>query len=294
MPTVASAGTTDASFLAMLRSDLGDYPTFQTETLTGDGATTIMKATQVPIHDTDPLISLTVSGTPWTIVSNRSALSGGTQVAIDYDRGHLFFGQAPGNAASISFQHYSVRYRDPKLSDALGKGLRKIFPKIGQTYTSVISSVTNQWEYALPTPDFNDPRTRILMVEKQENSPTETYHPFATWLRVGLNQIRLTDSGDMTPGTNFRITYWGPYRSLSDMEDQLQGLPILYAKYWLLSNKEIERSIASTASITQDAGANQAGSQNQLALSFLQEFRDWMAELTRPMGFTRIRSTYGV
>jgi hypothetical protein len=193
---------------------------------------------------------------------------------------------------NITFTHYRVRWRDSKILAALGAGLRLIFPRIGQTYTTVFQTATNIWEYSLP-PDFNDPRTRITSVELQEVPyMTERYHPITTWRRVGLNSIKLSDGGDLPPGTNIRVTYWGPYRSLSDLEDQLQWLPVLYAKYKLLSDKEALRARGDIAAITQDAGANQPGTQMTVALAYLQEFNDALLQLKRGVRINRVTSTY--
>ncbi|HXA90653.1 MAG TPA: hypothetical protein VNW96_19215 [Mycobacterium sp.] len=287
MPSsIASGGITEQSLLLRLRADLQDPPLPYKETWTGDGVTTNLRVQQWPIYDAnsgDYPLTVTVAGVAATPKGARSLLSASTDVFVEYDTGWLYFQTAPANAASVVCQHYRVLFTDARLLNAVNEGLRQLCPHLMRWTNYTFQLAVNQWEYALPLPDFQSPYTRIVKVEVQEiPAATEPFFVEARWRRVALNTIKIHESQWFTPGATCRVQYWTPYQAISDVDPQNQDLPLLYAKGRLMIDKEMIRARFDQAQAQGQAEQNNPpGASANAGMTILQEFRQQVQERKR-------------
>jgi len=304
VPTPASAGIGDQIFLAQLRSDLRDLPIFTKQQLSADGVQLVYRAQQFPIYDGDAYgAGLSIfsvyggaSGTTFQALKGAfSDLTALNQVFIDFETGFMYWAVAPpAGSNNVILNCRKVRWTDRQMLFALYSGLRALFPKVFKWYTDTsITMQTNVYEYNLPQ-RFWDPRVRITMVEVQEiPSTTERFRIVRSWRRVGNTVLQIPISQRFSPGSVARITYKGPVESLSDLDQQSQELPILYAKWQLLSNVEGPRARMDSAPQVQAENANQPNVSMQAALQYLQQFNRLLEQM--PMvqpSFVPTVSTY--
>ncbi len=282
--TASSAGISDDVFIHQLREFMEDMPLFTPQQVSPNGVLTEYKLNKFPVYDSDPYLTVTVNGVVQALAPSRTGIAPGA-VFVDYENGWMFWGTAPPSGTyNIQIRMSTVRWRSEKMLEALNTGLRMMFPQVWQTITDTsITIVTNQYDYPLPVV-FNDPRVSLIGVEFQEY-PNSTYRfrPLGTYRRVGNVTLQVPGANSLPPGTNLRLTYAGPYKSLSDLEDQLTPLPIWYAKGYLLSNKEIVRVRYSTSNVTQDEAANPVGSSQNAGQFFFNQFYQALNQLKRPM-----------
>lgn len=293
--TASSAGTSDLLFVQRCRDFLEDQPLFSPEQISSNGTSTEYRVSQFPILDNDTQLSIKVGATSQTLVADRAGLASANQVYVDYESGWLFWNTAPTSGTNnIQIRKSRVRWRNEKILDALGAGLRAMFPVVWQTQTDTsIAMSVNQWDYTLPT-IFNDPRICLYEVEVLVVPQAyERYQPIGRWRRVGNTILQLPTSQYYPPGSTVRLTFAGPYQSLADLEDQLLQLPLWYAKGVLISNKEIVRVRFDSASATQDQQTAPVGSLQNAGTFFLRQFETELARLHRPMPMAPPLVTYG-
>lgn len=302
--TLSSAGLSEELFIRQIRDDLEDPDIFVgTETLTANGSSTVYRCSQFPIYDGDMYgaQSGTVPGT-WVITDNntvqtlveKTGLSAGANhVNVNYRTGMLIFGAAPVNTHVISVTHSKCRWLDRQISKAINDGLRAMFPKFNQWQSDTsITLATNQWEYTLP-PIFADPRVRIVQVEVQDIPATvNRFVPLSGWRRVANNVLQIPGSQLFSPGSVIRVQYNGPYQNVSELDAQVQNIPILYAKGMLLLNKEGPRARADQAAVTQNEGANPPGTQSNAGVAFLRQFETELARVPTPPRHAGFITTY--
>jgi hypothetical protein len=139
---------------------------------------------------------------------------------------------------------------------------------------------------------WKDPRTRIIAVEAQEiPAATERYWRLHGWERFNLNQIRIPASQAFTPGAQVRVRYWGPYRSISELEEQPRDLVLLYAKGKLLYDKGAQAARFDQPQPSQDA--KQRDQSNIAAgASMMEEFRTQLTAMARPVKIAAPMSSY--
>lgn len=292
MPTVTSGGKTELEYIAEIRDELKDYPFPLRESFTGNGTAVYTRLQRFPVWDNDPFLAV-VGASAYNLVPTRADLSGATDCAIDFDTGFIYFKTAPPNAQTVTITKQKVIWSDRTILRKCGDALRMMFPKVWQRQTAQVTLAVNQWEYALPMPDFQDPRTQIMRVEVQEIPAfTERFRYLLGWRRTSVNTIQIPRSQRYTPSSQVRITYAAPYRSLSDLEPQLQHLPKLYAKAMLLYDAEARRVRIDTVSATNDEQTNAPGAQAQMAGQFLAEFYRALADLERPIIKPGLKTTY--
>jgi hypothetical protein len=296
----SSAGVPDGDFLAQLRSDLRDYPVFYKEQVSPDGASYVYRMQNVPHFDGDnygaqpSLYSIVSSGTLQTLVNSYDALSGAGQVYVDAETGFIYWYTPPAAGTnSLVINHRRCRWTNKALRFALYSGLRALFPDIWQWKTTTFALAVNQWEYTLPA-DFSDPRVRPLRVEVQEiPATTERFKVLSGWRRTGLLTLHVPSSQWFTPGATVRVTYKGPVGSLSDLDGQSQELPILYAKWMLLSSQEAPRARQDSITATQgQEGVNPPGTSMNAALQYLQQFNQLKAQMPMPEPMLPALSSY--
>jgi hypothetical protein len=301
MPGASSAGIADSVFLAQLRSDLRDPPIFFKEQFSPDGVSLVYRLQNFPHYDGDgygaqpSLFSIVSNGVLQTLVTSYDALSGAGQVYVDAETGFLYWSVAPvSGASSLVINHRRVRWTDRMLRFALYSGLRAMFPQVWQLRSDVVLTLaTNQWEYPLPAV-FSDPRVRVLRVEVQEiPATTERFRVMTAWRRVGLQSIQIPSSQWFSPGAAVRVTYRGPVASLSDLDTASQELPLLYAKWVLLSNQEAPRSRQDSLAATQgQEGVTPPGASMNAGLQYLQAFNQLLARMPVVEPFLPTLSVY--
>lgn len=312
MPNFSSAGLGDEVFLQILRDEIEDPPIPYVESFTANGTNYIYRLQKFPSWDGDNITTITVGATPQTLVANRGAAVGANKVYLEPDTGALYWDPAspPAASAAVTIVHYQVRWLDRRLLHNLYAGLRAMFPMVWELQFVKLFFQTNVWEYSLnqapeaqeiragldqpsPTNDFFDPRSRILAVEVQEiPAATERFIPINNWHRTGQATIMLPTSQYYSPGATVRVWYAGPYRSLSDLEPQVQHLPVWYAKGKLLADREIVRARFDQPSTTANEQANPPFTSLNIGKFHLQQFDQELDRLKRPMPMPTVLSTY--
>lgn len=215
---------------------------------------------------------------------------------VNHDTGEIQWATAPttGNAIQLSYQ--AVRWTDASINAALYAGLRAMFPRVGKTYTDTSVPIqVNVWDYNLPI-WAQDPRARVTKIEcRDPNVLTQPWKPLDNWERVGLTQLHIPQSQRYSPAAYLRISGWGPYLQLGDLEPQLYELPKWYALGVLLPHQETKRIREDTMiPLTQEGGQGpgllvQTG--DYFARRFEQEM-DRLARLQGPGMAVAIRTTY--
>lgn len=296
----SSAGVADLEFINQLRSDLRDWPIFYQERVVPDGAMLVYRMQNIPHYDGDAygaqpsLFSITNAGALQTLVTSYDQLSGAGQVFVEADTGLMYWNVAPTNPGPLIVNHRKTNWTNKAMRFALYSGLRAIFPKVFQVRADVTFPLsTLQWEYPLPA-IFSDPRVRVMNVEVQEIPSTmERYREIQSWKRVGLQTLHIPVSQSFTPGSTVRVTYRGPVASLSDLDAQSQELPILYAKWLLLSNREAPRARQDSITATQGVeGVNPPGASMNVGLQFKQAFNQLLDAMPMVEPFVPTLSTY--
>jgi hypothetical protein len=285
-PTVGSAGTSDAVFIRKLRLFCEDEPLFSPEQLSANGTSTEYRISQFPIHEQG--ISIKIGATAQTLIDTRNNLigKGANFCSIDYETGWVFWDVAPGAGTNnVQFRKDKVRWRNERMLEALYTGLKQMFPIVWQKAvdTTSITLQVNQWDYTLPIV-FNDPRVKLYQVEVQSiPSAYERFHIIQNWRRVGSNILQVPQSQYYYPGSIVRLSYYGPYQSLADLEPQLEPLPLWYAKGFLLSNKETVRARFDQSTTTQDGQSNPVGTSQNAGEYFFKKFYQALDALKRPL-----------
>jgi hypothetical protein len=172
--------------------------------------------------------------------------------------------------------------------------MRQMFPKVGKTHSDITIPIqVNVWDYTLPE-FMADPRSKLLNVEVADPFiPTEPFKPLRNWERINNTTLHLPDSQRWSPAAQLRITVWGPYLRLGDLEPQLYWLPIWYAAGALLAGEEIKRIRSDMAVPLQQEGARPPMTQVQTAAFFMNLFRTELDGLKRtPTVRRRLVSSY--
>lgn len=298
-PTGSSAGTTDLVFITRLREFMEDVPLFSPQNTSATGGSSEYRAVDFPIYDGDPYndtsqrFVITVNQVVQTLVDSRNDLTGAGQVAIDYENGWLYWHPQFPPAGSLLLRVSKVRWRDQRMLEALYGGLRAMSRVCRQDQVDTsVSLQTLVWEYSLPN-IFWDPSTRITNVEVLDVPFVFNRYESMDWHRGSMTTIVLPASQAYTPGAQIRIRYQGGYQSLGDLPEAEQQLPLLWAKGYLLSNKEVVRVRQDTANVSADQNANPVGSSQNAGAFFFSLFERELARMQRVMPMARPLSTYG-
>lgn len=298
-PTGSSAGTTDLVFINRMREFMEDVPLFSPQNTSATGGASEYRAVDFPIYDGDPYADtsqrfvITVSGVVQTLVDSRNDLTGANQVAIDYENGWMYWHPSFPPNGSLLVRVSKVRWRDERILEALYGGLRAMSRVCRQDQVDL--SITLQvliWEYPLAT-IFWDPNTRITNVEVLDIPTSLNRYQPLDWHRGSMNSIVLPASQLYTPGAQVRIRFQGGYQSLGDLPESEAQLPLMWAKGYLLSNKEIVRARQDTANVTQDQNANPVGTSQNAGAFWFAQFERELQRMQRVMPMARPLSVYG-
>jgi hypothetical protein len=293
-------GLADQTWINDLRDSLRDYPQGgNKDTITADGTSGVFSATAVPyycskkpISDNPADFNLAVGAQVYTAIFSGTPT--GFQVLVNPDTGELIFPSAPAAAALISWTYKTLRWRDQTLGDKLYAGLRRMFPKVGKTYSDITIPIqVNVWDYTLPE-FMADPRSKLLNVEVADPFiPTEPFRPLKNYERINLTTLHIPQSQRYSPAAQLRITVWGPYLRLGDLEPQLYYLPIWYAMGTLLASEEAKRIRSDMAVTVQQEGARPPLTQVQAAAFYINRFETELADLKgTPTVRRRLVSSY--
>jgi hypothetical protein len=293
-------GLADQVWVNELRDGLRDYPQGgNKDTITADGTSGVNSSTATPyycskkpISDNPADFALSVAGTPYAAIFTGTP--SGSQVLVNPDTGELVFPSAPAASSLISWTYKTVRWRDQTLGQRLYAGLRQMFPKVGKVYSDITIPIqVNVWDYQMPE-FMADPRSRLLNVEVADPFiPTEPFRPLKNYERINLTMLHLPQSQRYSPAAQLRITVWGPYLRLGDLEPQLYYLPIYYAMGSLLAGEEAKRIRSDMAVPLQQEGARPPLTQIQASSYYMNLFRTELDGLKRtPTMRTRLVSSY--
>ena len=300
-----ATGLPDSQWVGDVRDALEDYPDPKNESWTADGVGGVFGAGAGPLrlqnkpYDGTPVgtyVSVTDNGVAQTVVTTAPT-SG--QVQIDYNKRALIFPTAPTSTHTIAVGYYSCTWTDASILTALYAGLRQMFPSVGKTYfDSSIQIQVNKWDYTLPL-WAQAPDAQISLVEFQDPSiATEPWRPLNNWARRGLTQLHVPGAQRLSPVAKLRVTGWGGYQQLSDLEPDLYHLPIWYALSVLLPKKEAFRIRQDTMVPLTQEGGQQPGLQVQTGDYYAKRFDAELKQKKRaygPPGSSRpIATTYAV
>jgi len=282
-------GLNDAVWVNAVRRKLRDLPKWLQETRAADGTNGSATPPAIPYQVARPPIndgsfSLTLAGTSQTITTTYPPAAG--EVYVDYDTGEIYFGTIPPSPDAMVWNYQQVKWRDQEIMDGLYAGLREMFPAVGKVYTDVATQIqVLQWDYQLP-PAATDPRSKILYLEGRD--PNITVLPFeeeGRYKRIGTDILHLYPAMAYSPAANLRVTYWGPFQTLADMEPSLFWLPVWYCLSSLLPWAEAPRVRDDRAVPSQQEGGQQPGVQIQTGDYYYKRFTQALQNLkTQPPG----------
>lgn len=264
----SETGQPDQDWINRVRDALQDYPQGFNDQFSGDGVNgafgaggTPIKASKPKIYDGllpngNPAISVTVGGVAQPVVTVFPPGAG--NVYVNYNTGEITFGTIPPvgtNNVLIGFQW--TRWSDQTILEALYSGLREMFPRVGKIYTDTTLGIrVNQWDYQLPA-WAQDPRAKVWKIEVQSAAvTTEPFKELRVWNRVGLDMVHIAGSQAYSPTAVLRVTGWGPYVSLGDLEPQLSTLPEYYAIAVLAAGREMQDMRRDNATPQSQEGAH--------------------------------------
>jgi hypothetical protein len=294
-----STGLPDSVWITKVRDALRDYPKYTTEAVTGDGTNGAVGFTGAPLTVAKPPINIVgdiLAGTSSLVIRDATAsqvytvitsgVPGPTQVLVNHDTGEIQWATAPTAGHIIQYGYQFCRWTDQSIINALYDGLHAMFPRVGKTYTDIeIPIQVNVWDYALPV-WFQDPRSRLLSLEIADPYiPTEPWKPAPPGIRrIGLTTLHLPWAQGYSPTARLRISGWGPYLTLGDLEPQLHDLPIWSALGTLLPKQETKRIREDTMVPLAQTGGQTPGQQLQTGDYFTRRFEAAMAILARTPG----------
>src|SRR5258708_25220665 len=142
-----STGLSDSSWIAKVRDALEDFPRWTLEQYAADGVNGVNSAGAAPVGvqfpkingssaagDNTPIVQDPTGPVNYVVVDFPTAPGAG-QVQVNYDTGELTFQAPPPNGHTINVSYQMCKWRDQSILDALGDGLRAMFPVCGKTYT---------------------------------------------------------------------------------------------------------------------------------------------------------------
>lgn len=264
--SAASTGLNDSVWIADARRKLRDQPSPTNGSWTADGVngafgpgSSPVGLGQGPVYDGEPVATY-VAVFDTTASQTYTVLTSGTpstnQVLVNFDTQTLTFATPPTSTHVFALGWYTVKWTNAAILAALYAGLRQMFPSVGKTYLdSTIQIQVNVWDYLLPL-WAQSPDAQVSKIEfRDPDIPTEPWRPLHNWQRVGISHVHLPQAQRMSPVAKLRVTGWGPYITLADLEPDLYNLPIWYAGSVLLPWQESFRIREDTqVPLTQEGG----------------------------------------
>jgi len=292
-PPVAadSTGLADSTWITEIREVLEDFPEYVIETWQADGTNGVvsananpLKTSKRPINDGSLTVRDNTAAVNYTVITTGTPGAG--QVLANLNTGELTFPAAPAANDLIQVSYQVVKWRDQKIENALYAGLREMFPVVGKVSSDTSVNIqVNVWDYTLPV-QYQDPRSRVYNVEiRDPGIAVEPYRALSGgWWRVNLTTIHIPRAMFYSPTANLRVTGWGPYLSLGDLEPQVFELPKWYALSALLPWKESFRIRQDTAVPNTQEGGQQPGLLTQTGEYYYQRFVEALARLAKVPG----------
>lgn len=253
---------TAADWLTELRGRLEDTGQVVTdEYVTTDTTTTTIGLTLKPVKTNSE-----------TITVNAVTKTRVTDYNVDYDSGVVTFVAALANAATVDVTYTQVIWRDERFLEALGHGVRKLFPFVyipGVVYVAVqnlktvydltsttdvpntISTITqvNSTDQGLARTRFLQAQTRIHYAQRLHVGGTDLdWEAFVNFKHGTPKELSLTKGIDN--GDTLKLFYSAPCAAPQastdaiDVPDQYFDDPIVWAVHELLAAKEAVRSIS--------------------------------------------------
>lgn len=297
-----STGQAASVFVNDVRDGLEDYPEPKVETWTADGVNGPLAVAAAPLKilypkiygsatANTPLVRDNTTATNFTVIDSGTPSAG--EVLVNYNLGTIQFASAPATNDVIQVEYQTVRWSDTQILTGLAAGLRAMFPVVGRTYVDTsIPIQVDVWDYTLPA-WFQDPRSRLISLEVADPFiPTEPFKPAPGGAeRIGISQIHLPWAQRYSPTARLRITGWGPYLELGDLEPQLYHLPIWYCLSVLLPKREAKRIREDTQIPLTGSGGQQPTLNLQTGDYYARRFEAELARLARLPGPTSSRPT---
>lgn len=294
-----STGQPDSQWIGDVRDALEDFPVWTgPEPWTADGTNGIASATAQPLkinfpkingssaaNDNTPLVQDITAAQSFVVVDYPTA-PGANQVQINYDTGELVFQVPPTSGHTIQVTYQTCKWRDKSILTALMDVLREMFPSCGHlNVDESIQIVVNQWDYQMPA-WMASPGSRLIDLEINDlGNPVEPYRPAPPGeSRIGWSKLHLPWAQNYGPTAILRLTGWGPYLRLGDLESQLYHLPIYHALGVLLPKKETKRIREDTVVPLAQVGGAQPTLNMQTGDYWERRFRASLANMKRLTG----------
>lgn len=280
------------------RGALEDFGHTITDRFTGDASTTIWQSSRVPIKTNSDTVTIAGVAT--------------TGYSVNYNNGEFTFGVAPG-VATVQIQYTNTLYRDERILELLGDGIRAMYPYVYKTAEAYIACSLNKWNYELTSTtdvpvetsfgsgivpsdysasaaraDLAKPQTRIHKAEllRASTANTTSWQPFTNFTRgsltawetdtafIGGDVVKLIYSAPCTPPTYTTDTI--------DVPDAFIALPVWYTLGTMLDRKEAVR-VRFEGQLPAGYGvmSTPAGAQQSTGNNYLQMF--WTTLKNNPM-----------
>lgn len=303
-----STGLPDSQWIADVREALQDFPVPANGSWTADGvgglfgvASAPLTLDRGPVYDgwngTNNAISTYVAVEDTTAVTTYTVITSGTptssEVLLDVNARTLTFLAAPTTGNVIKTGWYTCKFTNNAILTALYAGLSVMFPSVGKTYVDTsIQIQVNTWDYQLPA-WASAPDAIVTAVEVQDPFVAATGVTVQPWIDVGpygwyrsngFQSIHIPAAQRWSPAARLRITGWGGYQSLGDLEPDLYHLPIWYALSVLLPKRESFRIRQDTLVPMAGEGAQQPGLQVQTGDYYAKRFDAELRQKTRAYG----------
>lgn len=303
-----STGLSDSQWISDVREALQDFPVPANGSWTADGvggvfgvASAPLTLDRGPVYDgwvgTNNAISTYVAVRDNTAATNYTVITSGTptssQVLLDPNARTLTFLTAPTSGHAMQAGWYTCKFSNTSILTALYAGLSVMFPSVGKTYVDTSVQIQpNQWDYALPS-WAAAPDAVVSMVEVQDPYVGNTGITVQPWVDVGgygwyrsngLLSIHIPRAQRWSPAARLRITGWGGYQALGDLEPDLYHLPIWYALSVLLPKRESFRIRQDTLVPMAGEGGQQPGLQVQTGDYYAKRFDAELKQKSRAYG----------
>jgi hypothetical protein len=289
----SSNNSADTVFIDKVRRILRDQPVVFSESQPTDNTTGSLAAGSKPFRlqrapvwtGLNRIFNLTAPGGPYTIdFDDVGLVPGAGHVNINTDTGEVIFPAAPA-VGTLAITYQAVRYSNQQITDALYEGLSLLWPEIWnpQVDTTTVAVSPTQFEYALPTPAFQDQRTVLLQVEYAPPSGIVRYFKTSLWRMVYDTVAPKLIFQKLPPvASTVRLTYTQPLGddTLGAVPILAQHLPVYYGLSRLLMDQETMRGRADDLPALTGESANPTGSALSTSSYWIAQFYEQLTKLS--------------
>lgn len=280
-----------------------------TFTLTANDASgTIYQLPNTPIK-TSPLPTMT---------DNGGAKTYGTDFTINFNNAQLTVLYTQTNTNVLVLKYDTVLYRDERILNALGNGVRRLYPRVYKQGECYIAGTVQQFNYNLTSttdvPDASSfpagtcPPTYVASVARTDLVKAQTRIHSAEYLPVGwtnvtswrpFNNFSRTTNYNWETDTPFntgdviKLVYSAPCTvptaatDTVDVPDEYTDMPVWYAAGTILGRKESVRDRSDSYQTQNAVSANPVGTQRITSNYYMQLFQQALADVPmRPMSTT--------